>query len=154
DRKCTLLLGAGASVKAGIPTAAGFVKIIRRHFPNAYQWAPKKTYASCMSELAAGERRGLIGDYVDRAKLNWAHIAIAQLMKSGYIDRVLTTNFDLLVIRACALLGEFPAIYDFAASQVFRAEYVPEKAIFYLHGQRTGFVLIHTDREHAQHSKR
>ena len=71
DRKCTLLLGAGASVKAGIPTAAGFVDIIRREFPEAYNRAMKKTYPSCMAELATGERRELIARHVDAAKLNW-----------------------------------------------------------------------------------
>ncbi len=153
DQKCTLLIGAGCSVKAGIPTAAGFVEIIRDEFPNAYKRATRKTYPSCMSELAVGERRELIARYVDAAKLNWAHIAIAQLMKGGYIDRVLTTNFDLLVVRACALLGEFPAIYDFAASQLFQAADIPEQAVFYLHGQRTGFVLMNTEEESARHSK-
>jgi tetratricopeptide (TPR) repeat protein len=153
DQKCTLLIGAGCSVKAGIPTAAGFVEIIRDEFPNAYNRATKKTYPSCMSELAVGERRELIARYVDAAKLNWAHIAIAQLMKCGYIDRVLTTNFDLLVVRACALLGEFPAIYDFAASQLFQAADIPDQAVFYLHGQRTGFVLMNTEEESARHSK-
>jgi NAD-dependent SIR2 family protein deacetylase len=151
-QKCTLLIGAGASVKAGIPTAAGFVEIIRDEFPNAYNRATKKTYPSCMFELAVGERRELIARYVDAAELNWAHIAIAQLMKIGYIDRVLTTNFDLLVVRACALLGEFPAIYDFAASQLFQAADVPAQAVFYLHGQRTGFVLMNTEEESARHS--
>ena len=152
-RKCTLLIGAGCSVKAGIPTAAEFVEIIRTEFPNAYKRAATKTYPSCMSELAVGERRELIARYVDSAKLNWAHIAIAQLMKAGYIDRVLTTNFDLLVVRACALLGEFPAIYDFAASQLFQGADIPDQAVFYLHGQRTGFVLMNTASEVERHSK-
>jgi Tfp pilus assembly protein PilF len=140
-------------VKAGIPSAAQFVEIIREEFPNAYKRANAKTYPSCMSELAVGERRELIARYVDSAKLNWAHIAIAQLMKCGYIDRVLTTNFDLLVVRACALLGEFPAIYDFAASQLFQAADIPDQAVFYLHGQRTGFVLMNTATECERHSK-
>ena len=65
-------------------------------------------------------------------------------MKHGQVDRILTTNFDPLVVRACALVGEFPAVYDLAASQRFDPEKVPEKAVFYLHGQRTGFVLVNT----------
>lgn len=55
-----------------------------------------------MNELALSERRDLIARYVDTAKINWAHICIAQLMKYGYVDRVLTTNFDSLIVRACA----------------------------------------------------
>jgi hypothetical protein len=71
----------------------------------------------------------------------------------GYVDRVLTTNFDLLVARACALLGVFPAIYDFATSQLLKKADIPDQAVFYLHGQRTGFVLMNTDEDMEKHSK-
>jgi len=151
-KKCTLLIGAGCSVTAGIPTAKGFVEIIEKDYTRAFKRAKTKTYAHCMAELSLGERRDLIADYVDKAKVNWAHIAIAQLMKAGFIDRVLTTNFDLLVVRACALLGRFPAVYDFAASQLFKAADIPDQAVFYLHGQRTGFVLMNTPEECKKHS--
>mgnify|MGYP001567475181 CR=1 FL=1 len=151
-KKCTLLIGAGCSVTAGIPTAKGFVEIIEKDYTRAFKRARTKTYAHCMAELSLGERRDLIADYVDKAKVNWAHIAIAQLMKAGYVDRVLTTNFDLLFVRACALLGRFPAVYDFAASQLFKAADIPDQAVFYLHGQRTGFVLMNTPDECKKHS--
>ena len=151
-KKCTLLIGAGCSVTAGIPTAKGFVEIIEKDYTRAFKRARTKTYAHCMAELSLGERRDIIADYVDKAKVNWAHIAIAQLMKAGFVDRVLTTNFDLLVVRACALLGQFPAVYDFAASQLFKAADIPDQAVFYLHGQRTGFVLMNTEEECKKHS--
>ena len=151
-KKCTLLIGAGCSVTAGIPTAKGFVEIIEKDYTRAFKRARTKTYAHCMAELSLGERRDLIASYVDKARSNWAHIAIAQLMKTGYVDRVLTTNFDLLFVRACALLGWFPAVYDFAASQLFKAADIPDQAIFYLHGQRTGFVLMNTPEECKKHS--
>lgn len=152
-RKCTLLIGAGCSVKAGIPTAAGFVDIIRNEYPQAYGRARGKSYPACMNELALSERRDLIARYVDTAKINWAHICIAQLIKKGYVDRVLTTNFDSLIVRACALLGLFPAAYDFAVSQVLKPGDLPDMAIFYLHGERTGFVLMNTKEECESHSK-
>lgn len=152
-RGCTLLIGSGCSVKAGIPTGSGFVEIIQEEYPREYARAAEKTYPSCMAELSPGERRDLITRYVDKAKINWAHICIAQLMKEGYISRVLTTNFDPLVIRACALLGFFPAVYDFATSGHFKATVIPDKAVFYLHGQHTGFVLLNTDEECRKHSE-
>ena len=147
NKGCSLLIGAGCSVKAGIPLAGTFVDIIKAEHQAAYSRAVQKSYPHCMYELPPGIRRDLIGRYVDKAKINWAHIAIAQLIKCDYVDRVLTPNFDPLVMRACALVGEFPAIYDFAASQMFKPAYVPEKAIFHLHGQRTGFRLLHTEEE-------
>ena len=152
-RKCSILIGAGCSASAGIPTARGFVEIIQKDYPRAYDRAEEKTYSQCMSELSRADQRDLIAEYVDKAKINWGHIALAQLMQAGFIDRVLTTNFDSLVVQASALLRRFPAVYDFAASQNFEPEKVPEQAIFYLHGQRTGFVLINTPSDFDKHSE-
>jgi len=153
-RCCSLLIGAGCSVEGGIPTAAGFVGIIEQRYPQAYWRASEKTYPQCMAELTLGERRDLVAEYVDKAKINLAHIGIACLMKHGYVDHVLTTNFDPLVMRACALLGELPAVYDFAASQFLGLANVPDKAVFHLHGQRTGLVLMNTKAECERHSRR
>jgi tetratricopeptide (TPR) repeat protein len=151
-RSCTLLIGAGCSVSAGIPTAAGFVKIINDEYRVAYERASEKTYAKCMGELLLSQRRDLIARYVDNAQINWAHLCIAMLMQGGYVDRVLTTNFDLLVVRACAVLGLFPAAYDFATSQLLKRADIPGQAVFYLHGQRTGFVLMNTMEDLEKHS--
>ena len=148
--KACLVLGAGCSVSAGVPTAAGIVKLIKDKHPRSHERAEPKTYPKCMEQLSVAERRDMIAGLVDAAKLNWAHVAIAQLISAGYVDRVLTTNFDLLVPRACALVGEFPAIYDFAASPDFRHAQIPDKAVFCLHGQYTGFRLVNTDSECVQ----
>ncbi|WP_133513222.1 SIR2 family protein [Candidatus Thiosymbion oneisti] len=153
DKKCTLLIGAGCSVAAGIPTAADFVEEIKARNPPAYGRATHKTYPHCMAELPPSARRDLIAEFVDQAKINWAHIAIAQLMQHGFVDRVLTVNFDPLVVQACALVGEFPAVYDFAASQLFKPADIPDQAVFHLHGQRSGFRLLHTDEEIEDHAK-
>lgn len=147
DKGCTLLIGAGCSVKAGIPTATEFVEIIRKEYPRAYERAPKKTYPHVMAQLLVAERHDLISHYINNAKLNWAHLAIAQLLKNGFVDRVLTVNFDPLVMRACALVGVFPAVYDFAASQNFKPDFIARESVFYLHGQHTGFAVLNTESE-------
>ena len=152
-KTCTVLIGAGCSVSAGIPTAAMFVDIIKNEYPRSYKLAKDKTYPQCMAQLSIGERRDLIAKHIDNAKINWAHIGSAQLIKYGYVDGVLTTNFDQLVMKAGAMVGIFPAAYDFAASQLFKSADVPDQAIFYLHGQRTGFVLMNTAEECENHSK-
>ncbi|MSP49378.1 MAG: hypothetical protein EXQ95_08635, partial [Alphaproteobacteria bacterium] len=150
---CALFIGAGCSLAAGIPLAAHFIGEIRKKYPSAYAGAPEKTYAGCMSMLTPNDRRTILGSYIDAAKINWAHIAIAQLIESGRVDRVLTTNFDPLVSRSCALVGEFPAVYDLAMSTEYRSEHVASKAIIHLHGQRTGFALMHTGDEIKSHLK-
>ena len=53
-KKCTLLIGAGCSVTAGIPTAKGFVEIIEKDYTRAFKRAKTKTYAHCMAELSLG----------------------------------------------------------------------------------------------------
>lgn len=151
---CALLIGAGVSVKAGIPLAAGFVDRIRQKFPAACRRAKKQTYPHCMAQLTQAERHDFISVAVSQAKVNWAHVALAQLIREGHITRVLTTNFDPLVMRACALAGVYPAIYDLAASSDFKPSFVSEPAIFHLHGQHSGFVQLHTEVEVKKHFDR
>lgn len=149
-KKCSVLIGAGCSVTAGIPIANEFVEIIKERYPRKYERAADpKTYSNCMSQLSYDERRDLIQEFVNKDIVNWGHIALAQLMKAGFVDQVLTTNFDSILIRACALLGDFPAVYDIAASTKFIPTKVPEKSVLYLHGQQTGFILLNTPAEFA-----
>jgi NAD-dependent SIR2 family protein deacetylase len=142
DKCSTLLIGASCSATAGIPTATQFVDIIKTVYPRSYERATRKDYPNCMAELSLAERRDLIASRIDKSKINWSHIGIAKLIKHGYVDRVLTTNFDQLVVKSCAMINIFPAVYDFASSQLFKQADVPDQAIYYLHGQRTGFELM------------
>lgn len=48
-RSCSLLIGAGVSVAGGIPSAAGFVDIIKNRYRLAYARASEKSYPKCMS---------------------------------------------------------------------------------------------------------
>ncbi len=143
--KTALLIGAGCSVRAGIPTASGFVDHIRENFEEIYESAEEKKYAPLMADIPPNDRYKLISKYIDKARINWAHIAIAQLIHGGFVDRVLTTNFDPLIMRACALFNEFPAVYDMTLIEKIDATRIREKAIFHLHGQRDGFFQLHTN---------
>lgn len=145
--RINLLIGAGASVTGKIPLANTIIQDIKKKFPREYEKAEKKTYAECMATLTSLERRKLISDYVDNSKVNWTHLLIAHLMKNNVINSVLTTNFDNLLIRACALENSIPGVYDLAASNSFRPELLYEKSIIHLHGQYTGFVLCNTESE-------
>jgi hypothetical protein len=82
-RRCSVLLGAGCSISAGIPSASDIVRQIKVKFPAAYARAVSDDYPDCMAALERGVRRDLIGDYIDKAKINWAHVALAQLIAGG-----------------------------------------------------------------------
>lgn len=147
---CVLLIGAGCSSTAGIPLAHKFVDIIRDEFAHEYRRAIDKDradYPGCMGELSPGDRRELMGRYLRNARINWAHIHMARLIKEGYVDRVLTTNFDPLLVRACALFNIFPAVYDMAAIKGFEPQRIEGPAIFHLHGTGNGFFQAHDHTE-------
>ena len=144
-----ILVGAGVSASAGIPTAAEIIEDIRCTYPHRFQSQPvlPSTYAQHMAMLQPGERIQLIRRYIAEAKVNLAHLYLGSLTKRRYFDRILTTNFDPLANRALILQNVFPAVYDFAAIQTFVPGRAAELSIFYLHGQHDGFLLLNTDEE-------
>ncbi len=154
-RGATVLLGAGASISAGIPLASGFCRRIEESFPEKYRRAKAGGgvgYQHLMAALTPDQRRVMLGGAIDEARINWAHIALACLIRDGYVTRVLTPNFDPLVVQACALVNVFPSIYDFAASPTFKPSHVGSPAVYYLHGQRSGFRLLNTEEECGAHT--
>ncbi|TXH73105.1 MAG: hypothetical protein E6Q88_05670 [Lysobacteraceae bacterium] len=167
---CTLLIGAGCSKTAGIPLASGIVERIRTDplYQRVYHRALERAqarhrdhdgeplevrYADCMAEMEHGDQRELIRGYIDGANLNWAHAGMAALIKHGYVGRILTTNFDSLLARTCAVFNELPAVYDLTMSRILRYHDLPEKAIFHLHGQRYGFSLLNNTDELEEHKR-
>ena len=92
---------------------------------------------------------------IKKAKLNFAHIAIAELLKQGYFSRILTVNFDPLLIHACYMVGmyPFPAIYDLGAMGKVNAELLHDPSIVYLNGQHVGFVQRNTTDQLEAHKE-
>lgn len=114
ERAAHFLIGAGCSISAGIPSAADLIKRIHKDYPaHCADLAPNKrnSYGACMALLSLNERRDLIKPYLENAKINWGTIALAQLIVKGFVSRVLTVNFDLVLENACGLLGLQPAVY-------------------------------------------
>lgn len=157
--KAIVFLGAGASASAGIP----LTHVIVRHIKIKYKKNPiirefvsknETDYYTIMGALTADERRDLFYFYVTRpkVKINVTNIYLAQLLKEGYIDFVLTVNFDDLLLRACALYNFLPPVYDISNISVPTTSNFREKSVIYLHGQHFGQWLLNK-KEELQKSK-
>jgi len=144
-------LGAGASVSGNIPLATEIAKTILNDYKNSpfiqKLDTNEKTYAKLMECLMPYQRNELLKKYIEKAKINVTHIYLAQLIKNGFADYVLTVNFDNLILRALALYNEFPPIYDIAILKDFTTTTFKEKSIVYLHGQNHGLWLLNTKDE-------
>ncbi|MEN9868653.1 MAG: hypothetical protein RL748_4243 [Pseudomonadota bacterium] len=152
---CVFLIGAGCSLSAGIPLAGHFIAEIEKSFPSAFRRASdQKNYNSVMSQLTTSQRTDLLNRYIEKARINWAHLALAQMFHKQKIDRILTVNFDPLIMRACALVGDFPAIYDLATASNFNENRIAPRSVFYLNGQHTGFTTLNAKEELEQHRTR
>lgn len=149
--KATLIIGAGVSVSAGIPISSKIMELLEKDFPAICKKCLTKSFPAYMKLLTPMQRKKIIGNLIDKAKLNAAHIYMSTLIKGGYFDRILTTNFDTLLARSLALENVFPGIYDFAASQNFVLGETADLSIFHLHGQKDGFVLLTTEDEVNAH---
>jgi len=149
-----VFLGAGASKTGGVPLASEIIKdILEKHKKNPKIQELKKetkTYAQLMECLTPFERNALLKGYIDKAKINVTHIYLAQLIIEGYVDYVLTVNFDNLMLRALALFNNFPATYDMAILKDLTTTSFKEKSVVYLHGQHHGLWLLNTAEEMAK----
>lgn len=151
------ITGAGCSVKAGIPLAEKIVSELNEQF--ALELKPlsdedRRDYGKCMGRLETSKRRRYLQEYIGKAKINWSHIALACMIKEGYVRRVLTFNFDNLLARSCGLLGQYPPTYDFTAANLNLHRLIDDPAIVHLHGQGHGFVQLNTDSETEAHATR
>ena len=144
-------LGAGASRSGNIPLAREIIKKILEDYPDSpfIKDIPteQRTYAKLMGCLLPDQRDELLKNYIDEAKINVTHIYLAQLLSEGYVDYVLTVNFDNLMLRALALYNIFPATYDLAILKDFTTSTFKEKSVVYLHGQHHGLWLLNTPEE-------
>lgn len=152
--KPIILLGAGASVSAGIPLANKIIEDvleIHKEKPSIRRLKDehKKDYYKLMEALSAQERRSLFYEYInnEQVKLNVTHIYLAQMLKEGLIDYVLTVNFDDLMLKACAMFNFIPPVYDVSILNDFTTTTFLEKSVTYLHGQHHGPWLLNAEGE-------
>ena len=144
-------LGAGFSRSGGIPLASEVIsKILQDYSESPFISelpTDQRTYAKLMGCLLPDQRDELLKKYIDDAKVNVAHIYLAQLISEGYVDYILTVNFDNLTLRALAFYNIFPSTYDMAILKDLTTSTFKEKSVVYLHGQHHGLWLLNTPDE-------
>lgn len=144
-------LGAGASKTGGIPLAKEIITDILDKYSNNPRIKKlnenEKTYPKLMECLSPNERNKLLKGYIDLARINVSHIYLAQLINRGYVDYVLTVNFDNLILRALALYNEFPSAYDMAILKDLTTTTFKQKSVVFLHGQHHGLWILNTQEE-------
>ena len=151
----TILTGAGCSQSAGIPLAGELVEEMNQNFSVQLRNLSEKdrsNYNKCMNALTHQERRRLLQNHIKNADINWAHIGLAALIDNGYTQRVLTFNFDNILMRACGLIGLYPSIYDFTNADVNLQNLIIDPSIIYLHGQSYGFRQLNDENETKSHA--
>ncbi|PVV61697.1 TPR end-of-group domain-containing protein [Chryseobacterium sp. HMWF035] len=152
--KAIVFLGAGTSVSAGIPLTNVIVRHIKKKFrdnPIIKEFTHKgeADYYKLMGALTADERRDLFHFYVTRkrVKLNITNIYLAQLLKLGYVDYIVTVNFDDLILKACTLYNFLPPVYDISNIKTITTTDIRKNSVIYLHGQYFGQWLLNNPDE-------
>lgn len=152
-----VLTGAGCSISAGIPSSRDLVHQIGKDYPHLLAGLSpeeKADYGRCMGQLSTAEQRRLLKPHLEKAKVNWAHIAIAGMMQAGFIARTLTFNFDNVLARACGLAGLYPPTYDFAVAPSETFQHFGDRAVLHLHGQGHGFEMFNSEEKTRLHALR
>ncbi|MDP3064730.1 MAG: tetratricopeptide repeat protein [Chloroflexota bacterium] len=163
-----LFLGAGASIESGIPGTAGMMETFRKKLTERWELEGKKgefedwlkklptwekgasEYSNLFEAYAATERQRVahIHDLMGRGKPSFGYFCLSQLLSQGYIDTVITTNFDDLVYEACALwTGVRPRVYAYGASSGPVRREAGRPSIIKLHGDFLYSSLKNTDAE-------
>lgn len=150
---CTFLIGAGCSVKGGIPAASGIVELVKTKMPELFCRVASQAYEELMAAIPEGQRWHMFSGLVRSASPTLFHTGVAQLVKKKFVAALLTTNFDDLIERAL-MSGKIPvATHNLTLPRDY---WVPPPTdssfvVSHLHGVHTGKILINTAREVIEH---
>ncbi len=168
-----VLIGSGLSRSAEIPTGWEITLDLIRRVAIAQgvaeqsdwaAWYRDKTggepnYSSLLEEIASSpeERRSILHSYIEPTDADRdegkkvptsAHLAIAQLVRSGYIRVIITTNFDRLMENALREHGVEPTVIS-SIDALQGAEPLTHSQcyILKLHGDYKDARILNTDGE-------
>jgi len=144
-------LGAGMSATGNIPLASKIASDIKVEFsenPRIKEISSTENdYAKLMDALLPVERNSLIKRHIDKSKINAAHFYLANILKAGFADYILTVNFDNLMFRAATLFNFYPPTYDLAILKDLTTSNFHYRSIIHLHGHFQGLWMLNTPNE-------
>lgn len=166
----TFFLGAGASRQSGILTAGEMIRhfkeqIILQRGPEDLKTEEERTkwlseqdwyraegseYCKCFESFEPKEsgRQRYIESIIEKYAPSFGYVVLANLMAQGYINTIITTNFDDLVYSACTTFtGIRPIVYAYgvmASEMRFTAQ---RPKILKLHGDYLYSALKNTGAE-------
>lgn len=152
-----VLIGAGCSVSNQVPTAPQLIEQIKEKFSKAASKIPRKlqnSYPDVLEAIPDNTRRQLILEATENKPIGLGYIALARLMEDGFVECVLSLNFDTQLQKACSLINFHPSIYDFSVAPQSDLDKMVLPSIVHLHGQSYGYVHRHTKQETAPHLKK
>ena len=157
------LIGAGCSVSAGIPLGAEIaadcaMRLVRTYSNRQHEepdgeaalaWLKnngnvaegvtlKNAYGVLFSDHYQDpvEQQEIIRSAIDKGNgnVNWAHLCLGQLVRDGYVNTVLTTNFDQLVLDGIVRTGLIPVVADGVESLARIKDRPEHPQVVHLHG--------------------
>lgn len=129
-----IFLGAGASASSGIPLASEIVEYINQHFPDTKERSGKN-YFQTIAGIHPAERKRVFKHFTENAKVNETHLIAAVLIYLGYVDVIVTTNFDPLLQRTSSILRLEVTKIDVANNVNVQGHNISTPTIYYLHGE-------------------
>lgn len=164
-----LFLGAGCSVGAGIPTAAGIVRDAKQRLymmhhdvaatePEVDVWLasqgirlnPETAYSEILERIRPTPRlrRSFLEPYFKDRNPSPAHWALAKLVQAGVLKDLYTTNFDTLIEQSVGQLIPLRVVsYDEQVSGA--GEFEREPTLYKLHGDYLFDRIANTESELA-----
>jgi tetratricopeptide (TPR) repeat protein len=104
-------------------------------------------YQCIMNSLSPVDQQRAVASILkacEPIKITWTYLRIAQLVKAGYVDSILTTNLDSVLIKALSLFDVIPAICDFHPAAELRSSHAGEPQVIYLHGNQHSYNVKNT----------
>lgn len=142
-----LMLGAGASMSSGIPATQKIITELLEKFGGHLQGSdPMDRFDKLWTSATPDDRDTYLQPYLDKDPGEGFHL-LAELMREGYFDTVVTFNFDRLLEKALTRAGMLPGD-DFLA--IVRGDHTnesvlqmmdrqkPKTKLLKLHGSLTG----------------